>query len=211
MKKNRFARLLLTGKAATLPLLIGQARADVTPTSSDMISPDLRVIEMPVSSAIRLQSIDADASSYAAAAYAGSAAYFCVNAGLPSFATVVVTGVTPGEVILAAASNKDDPFHLQIDKRLTLGTKGLSILGSASVGFGSFNSLVPVGSFRRGSVSFNLNTATLTALAVGGKFYIQAVIIPSGATTVSNWQISELDEIRVGTCDTSPPYGISSY
>ena len=44
MKKIRFAKLLLTGKVATLPLLIGQAKADVTPTYSDMISNDLRVI-----------------------------------------------------------------------------------------------------------------------------------------------------------------------
>ena len=54
MRKNRFAKLLLTGKVATLPVLIGQVRADVTPTYSDMIGSDLRVIEVPSGSAIRL-------------------------------------------------------------------------------------------------------------------------------------------------------------
>ena len=105
MKKMRFARLLLTGKVATLPLLIGQAKADVTPSYSDMISNDLRVIEIPFGSAIRLQSITADA--YAGSSYS---AYFCTNASLPTSTTLVVTGANAGDtVVVAAASNKNDP------------------------------------------------------------------------------------------------------
>lgn len=204
MKRNRFARLMLTGKVATLPLLIGQARADVTPSYSDMISSDLRVIEIPVGSAIRLQSIAVDANNYSASAYAGSsyAAVFCTNASLPTSTTLVVTGVSAGDnVIIAAAGNKNDPVHLQIDSRLTLGTQGLSILGSAEFGRGLFPPAP--GSSVGGTVSFNVNTASLTGLAVGGKFYIQAAVIPVGASGVSGWRFSELDEIQVGSCASS--------
>lgn len=198
MKKHRFASLFLTGKVATLPLLIGQARADVTPTFSEMISSDLRVIEISSGSAIRLQSIAADAGAYASSAYAAA---FCTNASLPASTTIVVTGVSAGDVILAAASNMNDPLHLLIDSRLTVGTQGLTILGSAKLGSGSIAGAA--GTTSRGTVSFNVNTASLTQLAVGGKFYIQAAVIPSSASPVSSWQISELDEIRVGACTSS--------
>lgn len=201
MKKIRFARLLLTGKVATLPLLIGQAKADVTPGYSDMISNELRVIEIPFNSAIRLQSIAADAS-YAGSAYS---AYFCTNVGLPTNTTLVVTGANVGEtVVVAAASNSNDPFHLTIDSRLTLGTQGLTILGSAQLASGLFP--LPAGSSARGTVAFNVDTAMLSALAVGGTFYIQAAVIPTGATGISEWRFSELDSIRVGTCEGSPYY-----
>ena len=208
MKKSRFASLLLTGKVATLPLLIGQARADVTPTYSEMISSDLRVIEIPVDNAIRLQSIAADAgAAYGSPAYAGSsyAAAFCTNASLPDSTTIVVTGASVGDnVILAVASNKNDPFHLQIDSRLTLGTQGLNILGSAQFGNGSFANAA--GTSTRGSVSFNVSTTSLTQLAVGGKFYIQAAVIPSCVSAISGWLFSELDEIQMGVC-TGSTYG----
>ena len=207
MKKIRFAKLLLTGKVATLPLLIGQAKADVTPTYSDMISNDLRVIEIPVGSAIRLQSIAVDASSYSSYSYAGTAAYFCTNAGLPTSTTIVVTGASIGDtVVLAAASNKNDPLHLAIDSRLTLGTQSLSILGSASVGSGLFPPAL--GSSVKGTVSFNLTTSSLTALAASGRFYVQAAVIPSGGSTATlvNWRFSELDEIVVGNCTSTSIY-----
>ena len=205
MKKHRFASLFLTGKVATLPLLIGQARADVTPTYSDMISSDLRVIEIPVGSAIRVQSIAADAgAAYGSPAYAGSsyAAAFCTNASLPASTTIVVTGANAGDnVVLAAASNKNEPAHLQADSRLTLGAQGLVILGS--VVFGSGSHTPAAGTSARGTVSFNVTTTNLTSLTVDGKFYIQAAVIPSGASAISSWRFSELDEIRVGACTGS--------
>lgn len=204
MKKHRFASLFLAGKVATLPLLIGQVKADVTPTYADMISSDLRVIEAPSGSAIRLQSIVADASG----AYAGSsyAALFCTNATLPTTTTFVVTGVNGGDkVILAGASNKNDPLHLAIDSRLTVGTQGLSILGSAEFGSGVF--APAAGNSTSGTLGFRVTTASLTALAVGGKFYVQATIIPAGVsavfTAIAGWRFSELDEIQVGTCPSS--------
>jgi hypothetical protein len=202
MTKNRFARLLLTGKVASLPMLIGQARADVTPTYSDMIGSTLRVIEVPSGTAIRLSSIAADA----ATAYAGTSSYaalICTNTTLPENMTIVVTGVASGEsVVLAAASNKNDPVHLAIDSRLTLGAQGLSVVGSAEVGKGLFTA--PSGTTVGGTVTITVPTTTLTALASNGKLYLQAAVIPSGATsTVASWRFSELDELQVGTCSTS--------
>ncbi len=220
MKKMRFAKLLLTGKIATLPLLIGQAKADVTPTVSDVIRNfgALQVLEFP-GGAIRLNSIAADAgSSYGSSAYAAT---ICTDTNLnfstPQPAnltlginTILVTNVQAGDnVILAAASNKNDPFHLVIDPRLTLGTQGLTIVGSASVGGGL---LTPSPSFSssgsKATVLFPVFTSQLAGLAVGGKLYIQAAVIPSGAEVpVSSWRFSELDEILVGPCGSAyEPY-----
>ena len=203
MKNNRFASLLLTGKVASLPLMISQARADVTPTYLDMIGTALRVIEIPSGSAIRLQSIAGDASASPASNYVGSsyAAAFCTNAGLPTTATFVVTGVNQGEtIVLAAASNRNDPVNLGINSRLTLGSQGLILLGTASIA----NSLTPLTAVK-GSVSFNVPMANLTSLGASGKFYVQAVIIGSGGAlgTPAGWTFSELDEISVGTCASS--------
>lgn len=202
MKNNRFASLLLTGKVASLPLMISQAKADVTPTFTDMIGTALRIIEVPSGSAIRLQSIAGDASASPASSYVGSsyAAAFCTNAGLPTTATFVVTGVSQGEtVVLAAASNRNDPVNFALDSRITLGSQGMILLGSADIG----NSLTPLTSVK-GSVSFNVPMANLQSLGASGKFYVQAAIIPSGTLqTPASWRISELDEISVGTCASS--------
>jgi len=209
MKRNRFASVLLTltGKVATLPILVGQVRADITPSYADMIGSDLRVIEIPVGSAIRLQSIATDANAPVTPAASAYAAAFCTDVSLPATTTIVVTGVNAGDqVVVAAATNKNDPFHLQLDGRLTLGTQGLTILGSAQIGSGLFNPVA--GGSTRGTISFNVSTEILTGLAADGKFYIQAAVIPVGAIreALSGWQFSELDEIRVGSCAQSP-YG----
>lgn len=207
MRKNRFAKLLLTGKVATLPVLIGQVRADVTPTYSDMIGSDLRVIEVPSGSAIRLMSIAADAGSQ----YAGTpTAYLCTNEALPANITVVVTGVNTGEnVILAGAKNKNDPLHLSADKRMTIGSQNLTILGSSQLAQGLIPG--PTGGTVGGTVAITVPTTTLTAIAPDANVFLQAVVIPAGATsTIASWKFSELDELAVGVCATSP-YSTTSY
>jgi hypothetical protein len=203
MKKNRFAKLLLTGKAATLPLLITQAKAaDVTPAYTDMISSELRVIEVPLgNSAMHLQSISAD--SNAASTYGSPyAAFFCTNEllGAASNTTFVVTGVNKGDTVyLAAASTKNDPLYLGIDKRLTIGTKNLQILGTATVD----------GTMGSTTVTFTAASSLLQQLTTAGRFYVQALVVPKGSTT-AGWKYSELDEIVVGNCVTTA-YGVSVY
>ena len=203
MKKSRFASLYLTGKVASLPMLMGEARAQVTPTLSDVISTDLKVIEVPVGSAVRLRTIGADA--YSSTSYGTTyAAVLCGNTGLPSTTTLVVTGVSAGDnVILAGASNKNDPVTLNLDKRLTLGAQGLIVLGSAAIANGPFNA--PIGGSTLGSVAFGVPTAILTNLAATGfgKMYVQAAIVPAGVSAnisaIAGWKFSELDEIQVGS------------
>ena len=210
MKKNRFAKLLLTGKAATLPLLISQVKAaEITPSFSDMISSELRVIEVPLAnSGMHLQSVSADSnSSYGTSSYA---AFFCNNelSGTASNTTFVVTGLKPGQhVILAAARNKNDPFHISVDPRLTLGSQGLAILGSAQAGTGAYGGVsgTPM------NASFVVPSSTLQQVIGGGKkLYVQALTIPGGGGAVSTWNFSELDEITVGNCVTTA-YGVSIY
>ncbi len=210
MKKIRFASLLLTGKVATLPILIGQAKAQVVPLATELLSSDLRVIEMPASNGnggpgIRLQSIAAD-SNYTPSNYA---AFLCNN-GLPTTTTVVVTGLSTGDtVVLAAARNKNDPFHTALDPRLTVGTQGLTVLGTTSIG-GGLAGLPGVLTPAKGIASFTITSATLTALAANNRFYLQAAVIPAGAPSVAAWRFSELDEIIVGNCNTNA-YGTTLY
>lgn len=202
MSKTRFSRLLLVGKAATLPMLLGQAKAaSVTPTYSDMISSDLRVIQIPSGSGVVLSSIAAD-SNTSSSSYA---AQFCTNNTLPSNISLVVTGVKQGEtVIVAAASNKNDPVHTAYDPKLTIGSTNLKLL--AVSGLQSAQHTV-TGTNITGTVAMQVDTTTLKNLASNGKFYIQA--ITSGT---SGLRYSELDEITVGTCQTSSyGYGSTGY
>ena len=211
MKKNRFAALLLTGKAATLPLLISQARADVVPSFQEVLgftglefSPDLRVIELPLNAAVRLQSIALD-SNYGPSSYAGMLCTNLLSTSNPNI-NFVVTGVTQGETVyIAAASGKNDPSNTSLDKRLTIGNQGLKLLGAIQTDRAS------LGSPARLSVNFTVSAADIQKLGSSGNVYVQAITIPSGAQlTPANWRYSELDEISVGTCATSP-YGTTGY
>lgn len=203
MNKTRFSRLLLAGKAATLPMMLGQAKAaGVTPTYSDMISSDLRVIQIPSGSGIVLSSIAAD-SNTSSTSYA---AQFCTNNTLPSSMTLVVTGVQLGETVyIAAASNKNDPSYTAVDPRLTVGSTNFKLFG-----MGSTQQTVNTigGTSITGTLVMKLDTATLLSLASNGKFYIQAMTLSSAGTL----RFSELDEITVGTCQTSSyGYGATGY
>lgn len=212
MKRNRFASLLLTGKVATLPLLISQARADVTPSYQDVVVPFdatgqtnvLQVIELPFgSAAVKLQSIATDSNYAGGSSYA---AFLCNNLTPPSTMNIAVAGVQPGDTVyLVAASNKNDPANLALDSRLTIGAQGLTILGSATMAPQSAGDLSSV----RMTAMFATDTSKITNLAHGGAVYLQAVTIPPGAS-VANWRVSELDEIGVGTCTTTS-YGTTIY
>ncbi|MDP2793531.1 MAG: hypothetical protein Q8O25_05520 [Sulfurisoma sp.] len=199
MAKMRFSRLLLAGKAATLPLLIGQVKAaTVTPGYSDMISTNLSIIEMPSGDGIQLNSITSDAgiatSPYGTSSYAAS---MCTNFSLPSNMSMVVTGVMPGDTVyVVAASDKNDSLHIQADSRLTVGRQNLTILGIV----GSAGSQIPFSASQiRSSIVLDVSSSSLTRLAVGGRFYIQAVV----ASGTGQFRFSELDEIAVGTCQAS--------
>ena len=224
MKKNRFASLLLTGKVATMPLLINQARADVTPTYLDVIEPvafdkPLRLIELPLNqAAIKLQSISTD-SNYAGGNYAGGssyAAFLCNNlGGATAQFNFAVVGVQEGETVyLAAARNKNDPLHLGVDKRITIGTQGLTILASTQIAAATGTGVRPLRSM---TVNFTIghdqNPSVQDVVSGGQVVYVMAVSVPpanSGGASPVNWRFSELDEIRVGNCTTTS-YGTTIY
>lgn len=206
MKKNRFAKLLLTGKAASLPLLISQVKAaDVTPTYSEMIGSELRIIQVPLgNAALRLQSITADSNDTYGTPYA---AFFCSNqlSGMDTNTTFVVTGLTKGDTVyLAAASDKNYAGHTSIDRRLTLGAKNVQILGSATV------DSTGGGTLGNATVSFIAQSSTLQQLGASGRFYLQALVLPRGIAAPSGWKYSELDEVVVGNCVTDA-YGTRVY
>jgi hypothetical protein len=215
MKKNRFASLLLTGKVATLPLLISQARADVTPTYQNVIaSPDqglniLRLVELPfANTALKTQSIDTDSNYAGGSAYA---AFLCNNLSPSNAFNFAVVGVHEGETAyLVAASNKNDSANLALDSRLTIGSQGLKILAYTTMAPAPLGVIRPITTM---TVNFSINTPDLTGVAQNGRVYVQAVTIPaanSGGANPVNWRYSELDEIRVGTCSTTA-YGTTIY
>ena len=207
MKKTRFAALLLTGKTAAFPLLINQAKADVTPSYQEVLgtsSTDLRVIELPLNTAVKLQSVSLD-SNYGSSAYSAILCNNQLTAQNTSF-NFVVTGVAQGETVyLAAASSKNDAANTALDSRLTIGTQGLKIIGSIQTGSAAAGT-TPA----RLAVNFTVSTTDIQNLSTGGKVYVQAVTVPSGSGALSTWRYSELDEIRVGNCTTTS-YGTSVY
>jgi hypothetical protein len=217
MKKNRFASLLLTGKVATLPLLISQARADVTPTYKDVIEPQafnkpLRLVQLPFDeAAVKLQSVSTDSNYAEGSSYA---AFLCNNLGGANAGfNFAVVGVQEGETIyLAAASNKNDAANLALDKRLTLGTQNLKILASTQIAPATGTGVKPLRSFTVNFFIGHDQNPSLQDVIQAGKAYVMAATVPAGQAGAlpANWRFTELDEIRAGNCTTTS-YGTSIY
>lgn len=190
--KKRFSSWLLMGKVATLPVLIQAARADVVPAYTDVIRSSVSVFVLPANQ-IALKTISADTASHPAnAANSLSSTLLCTTAAgttLPTTMSVVITGINAGEsVYLVAALNKNDPLNLALDSRITVGTNGLVIMGSASLSGSSGTS---------SAVTIQVDLTRYSNLLAANRFYMQAVsVLPD--SPVSSWRLSELDTVSVG-------------
>lgn len=226
MKKTRFASFLLTGKAATLPFMINNSLADVTPSYYELMSQNVNIIEMP-STGVRLLSTTASApgNSYGGQTYGGGgteAAQIC-SASLPGVMNVVVTGVRPNDsVFLVASTDKDDQKNLAVNPNARIGSANFTVVSGFKFNAQELGSEASNLAQTTSSVSVQVDMKKLQAnhLFSGGTFYLQAFVFPTlDPDTV--WQqvrISELDAVSVSSAactnnmyGSPSPYGGTTY
>lgn len=218
-KSKKFSSLLLVGKAATLPFLIQQARADVSLSYSDVLSSTLQQIQLPVSGTVQLSSLGTAPYSYTdmygTHSYSsnGGATVCTSSSGYPvgygtsgDSVSVVLTGLKDGDtLILATASSLGglESYHSDIK----LGASNLKI-----------HAYVPINAAPNGTatLSIPIKLSDLSdagyGMTQGSTFYMQSIVFPSGSVNVQGLQwatakLSEVDVISIASCST---YG-SSY
>lgn len=200
---KRFSTLLLTGKAATLPMLLQQAQA-VTPSYADIVTTNLTQVELPVSNQVRLDSLGGNTPHGGSAS---GAVTLCSDSGVASEMSLVVTGLQNGDAVYVITSTSTGGNEA-LDARIKVGNQNLLIPVSSAVS-------APVGA--RVAMTIPLNLTDLShrgySLARGSKFYLQTLVFPSGTTGWSAARISELDVVTVDNCSTygTNPYGGSTY
>ncbi|MFC4161804.1 hypothetical protein [Chitinimonas lacunae] len=205
--KNRFAHFLLTGKAATLPVLIGhQAMAAVTPTFEQLTTDKLSLVELPKAGEIEL------GNAYGANPYGDGMVMLC-NGRNPQIMSTVLTGLRDGaQVFLAAATDRDDSFHLALNPKLRIGRQNLTIVTSFIYGVSPRMEDAAEVKAGFGTVTVPVNLEKLRAkgfpMALNGTFYLQALVIPPNVSDWNQFAYSELDQVKVQTCGTT--YGNGS-
>lgn len=200
--KNRFAHFLLTGKAATLPVLIGhQAAAAVLPTYDQLITDKLTLVELPKAGEIEL------GSAYGANAYGDGLVMLCSGKN-PQIMSTVLTGLRDGsQVFLAAATDRDDSFHLSVSPKLRLGRQNLTVITSFTYGVTPRAEDAADVRAGHGTVTVPINLDKLRAkgfpTTLNSVFYLQALVIPNGVTDWNQFAYSELDQVKVQACGTT--------
>jgi len=208
MKKTRFASYLLTGKAATLPFMINNSLADVTPYYTELTSQTLSIIEQPATG-VKLLTTTASASS---SSYGGAVDAQVCDSTLPAMMNVVITGVRPNDTIyLVASSDKDSPANLAFSPNARIGTANMTLVSgfkfNAQETANEASSLVQTVSSV--SVQVDMNKLQAKNLFAGGTFYLQAFVF-STLDPLTMWQqarFSELDAISVSSAGCSNTYG----
>jgi hypothetical protein len=196
---KKFSTLLLTGKAASLPFLIQQAQAEVTPTFSNILSSEFSQIQLPVSNQIQLDSLGNAASTYGSTY---GAATICSTGGASQI-SVTLTGLKNGDTVILATSTSKGGME-SYNAKIQLGAANLKLPVYTQIAAdpeGTVTLTVPVNLVNLGY-----------AMTQGSTFYMQSIVFPSGAINglqmdFTRAKVSELDVISVGSCST---YG-SSY
>lgn len=206
--KTRFASYLLTGKAATLPFMINNSMADVTPYYTELTSQNLSIIEQPATG-VKLLTTTISASS---SSYGGGADAQVCDSPLPAMMNVVITGVRPNDTVyLIASSDKDSSANLAVSPNARIGTANMTLVSgfkfNAQETANEASSLAQV--LSSVSVQVDLNKLKAKNLFAGGTFYLQALIFPT-LDPLTIWQqarFSELDAISVSSTGCSNAYG----
>ncbi|MFH1021004.1 MAG: hypothetical protein V1782_10420 [Pseudomonadota bacterium] len=203
--KKRFASLLLSGKAATLPLLPASSFAGTV--SDTIFSSQLHVLEHTADGSVSLLSEFGEAGrdgSYGTTAanviFPGTG---CTGAS-PTTMNVVVTGLSSQDYVYVLVSRtKDDPFFAQLDPDLRVGSdyQIVTSFGYYSVGADNSTGIV--------SVPVDLAGINLTA---GDTIYLQAAAASVDPQTGSYgaFRFSELDEV-IGVAQSCSSYSGTSY
>ncbi len=208
---KRFSNLLLSGKVATLPILMQNALAQYSPTFTDVMNTNITQIQVPVSSAINLVSLGSPPYSNTHGSFpaVNGAAQICsaLLPTSPSIMSVVLTGLKPNDTLFVATATSLGGNE-SLNSNIRLGTQNLVVPIVTSV-TGPKNSVINL------TVGLNLNdlrTKNGYPIIKGGIFYLQSVAIPDGSVSSSgiiDWskaRVSELDVITVGPCVTTYAY-----
>lgn len=199
---NKFSRLLMTGKAATLPFLISNAHAvqTFTPSLYTVITDKVTQVQIPVSQAVELVGFGF------APIYDGAATVCDVNGAIASKLGVVLTGLNDKDIVYVVTSTNLGG-NQAINSNLKIGTQNLFIPKALSIGAGGAESV-------SATVAIDLSTLASQgySLTSGGKFYMQTIVFPLAAyqTGSLDWslaKVSELDVISVSACTRAGPHG----
>jgi hypothetical protein len=195
--RSKFSSLLLTGKAATLPLLISNAHA-LTPSYADVVSSKLSQVQLPEASQIQLNSLGSGT-------YDGSAVICSDARTMSNKMSIVLTGLQDQDTVYLVTST-DLGGNQTLNPNLKIGTKNLLVASALGVrAAGSTNVSVSV------SLDLDRLRAQGYTLTKGSKFYMQTIVFPASALlTGINWtqaKLSEVDVVSVDACAPVNPYG----
>lgn len=201
--RSKFSTLLMTGKAATLPFLIGNAHAvqTWTPSMYSITTDALTQVQIPVTKAVELNSIGQSSPTYD-----GSATLCNVNGAVTAKMGVVLTGLKDQDVVYVVTAT-DVGGNQSLHPNLKIGNRNIFIPKSMRVGATGSESL-------SATIAIELNQLTQQgySLTNGSKFYMQTIVFPAAAQASGNlnWnlaKISELDVVSVNTCTSYGPHG----
>lgn len=199
---SKFSRLLMTGKAATLPFLMSNAEAvqTWTPTLSTVITDKLTQVQIPVNQSVELVSVGSSP------LYDGSATLCGVNGTIASKLGIVLTGLNDRDLVYVVTSTNLGG-NQNLHPNLKIGTQNLFVPNSLTIGAAGSESV-------SATVAIDLNTLRSKGytLTNGAKFYMQTIVFPAASyqTGSFNWtqaKVSELDVVSVNTCSTFGPHG----
>ncbi len=122
-KSKKFGSFLITGAAATLPLLANNSLVEIPPEI--LYSEEPHLIQQSAQGINVLNMID-EVDVAAQMVYPGKKCYFPQPSNIMN---LIVTGVRTGDyVYIASASDKNDPYHLSMDPNFKIGSTDFKIL-----------------------------------------------------------------------------------
>ncbi len=194
---SKFSRLLMTGKAATLPFLMSNAEAvqTWTPSLYTVITDQVTQVQLPVTQAVELNSLGSSP------VYDGAATVCSLNGAIASKLGVVLTGLNDRDLVYVITSTNlggNQNFH----PNLKIGTQNLFIPKALSIGANGSESVSATV-----AIDLSILASQGYALTNGAKFYMQTIVFPAGTVSWSQAKVSELDVVSVNTCSSFGPHG----
>lgn len=179
-KSKKFGSFLITGAAATLPLLANNSLAEIPPDI--LYSEEPHLIQQSDQN-INVLNMKDEVDVAAQILYPGQNCKFPQPSNIMN---LIVTGVRAGDyVYIASASDKNDPYHLSLDPNFKIGSTDFKILLQ---GFSVDNQ----------TSGFISKPIDLNQIPNNNGFYMQSAILREGELL-----FTELDRIQSITqnCD----------
>lgn len=199
-KPHRFASFLVTGKIAAMPLFFAQGSfAGMTTaqiTADNLITQDLKIIEMPQSPVVELLALD---NSYpnAQVVLPGNGCSY----SSPTTMNLVLTGLKNGEsTYVCMSQTKENSSFMSVYPAFRIGSDFKIV--------SSFQVSTTKDSSNTVSLNIDLNAFGNQYLLVNGSiFYLQVVTVDSN----NQLRFSELDQVNVTQTDCNSYGGGTGY